>query len=55
MVAAELGNWDAVMFLLDHGVKADHVADDGNTLRKIVAAKKREGASDPALDLLLRR
>jgi len=55
MFAALMGDWDSVLFLLDHGVKADHVAEDGNSLRKIIATTKREGESDPSLDVVARQ
>ena len=55
MFAAELGEWDIVRFMLDHGVKADHVAPDRNTLGKIMAEKQEERASDSAFVALMQR
>jgi len=55
MYAAEIGEWDIVSFLLDHGVRADHVAPDGNSLRKIVAQKQKEGVSDSTIAEVMRR
>ena len=54
MFAAEIGEWGIVEFMLDHGVNADHVAPDGNTLRKIIA-EKREHAGDSAFIAVVRR
>lgn len=55
MFAAEMGEWDSVLFLLDHGVRVDHVAPDGASLRTIVAAKRKESAGDTALASVMRR
>jgi hypothetical protein len=55
MFAAELGEWDIVRFMLDHGVKADHVVPDGNTLAKIMAEKQQESGSDSAFVALMQR
>jgi hypothetical protein len=55
MVAAQLESWDHVLFFLDHGVSADHTAPDGTSLRKIIEAKRREGASDSALQNVVAR
>ena len=55
MSMAELGNWEIVLFLLDHGVPADYVAPDGNSLRKIVALKQKERAGDAAMTAVVER
>ena len=55
MIAAQLQKWDAVVFFLDHGVRVDHVAADGASLRTIVKAKKAEGVSHDSLGPVTRR
>ena len=55
MFAAELGEWAIVQFMLDHGVNADHVAPDGNTLRKIMAEKTAEHAGDSTFVAVMTR
>jgi hypothetical protein len=55
MSMAELGNWEIVGFLLEHGVRADYVAPDSNSLRKIIAVKKKEGASDSAMTAVVQK
>jgi hypothetical protein len=55
MVAAQLGRWDHVLFLLDHGVPADRVAPDSTTLRSIIETKKREGVADSVLAPIVQR
>ena len=55
MSMAELGDWEIVSFLLDHGVRADYVAPDSNSLRKIVALKQKEGVSDSAMTAVVQR
>jgi hypothetical protein len=55
MSMAELGNWEIVGFLLEHGVRADYVAPDSNSLRKIIAVKKKEGASDSAMTTVVQK
>lgn len=52
---AELGDWEIVLFLLDHGVPADYVAPDGNSLRKIVALKQKERPGDAAMTAVVQR
>jgi ankyrin repeat protein len=54
MSAAEMSNWDGVLFLLDHGVSPTHVAPDGKTLQTIVAEKKREGADADSVARVMR-
>jgi hypothetical protein len=55
MSMAELGDWEIVSFLLDHGVRADYVAPDSNSLRKIVALKEKEGSRDSAMTAVVQR
>jgi hypothetical protein len=55
MSMAELGDWEIVSFLLDHGVRADYVAPDRNSLEKIIALKQKEGASDSAMTAVVER
>lgn len=55
MSMAELGNWEIVSFLLDHGVPADYVAPDSNSLRKIIAQKREEGTSDSAMTAVVQK
>jgi len=55
MFAAQISEWDLVLFFLDHGVRGDHVAPDGTSLRTIVATKKREGANADSLAAVMRR
>ena len=49
MFAAQMGQWDAVSFLLDHGVRGDVVAPDGTSLATIIAEKKSEGDRSEAM------
>ena len=55
MSMAELGDWEIVLFLLDHGVPADYVAPDKNSLRKIVALKQQEAGNDSAMTAVVKR
>jgi ankyrin repeat protein len=55
MSAAEMGAWEIVRFMLDHGVNARHVAPDGNSLRKILKRKLDEGEPKDTLSALLQR
>jgi len=55
MFAAQISEWDVVMFLLDHGVRPDVVAPDGTSLRTIVAEKKAEGAADSSFAAVVRK
>ena len=55
MFAAQISQWDLVLFFLDHGVCADHVVPDGTSLRTILAKKKREGANPDSLASIMRR
>lgn len=50
MFAAELGDWESALFLLDHGVPIDHKGKDGSTLKTIVAAKLEEGEGGASLE-----
>lgn len=43
MYAVEIQEYHVALFLLDHGVAADHAGADGSTLRSLVAAKVAEG------------
>lgn len=55
MTAAVFGNWDQVLFYLDHGLEAGYTAPDGVNLRTIVAEKDREGVQDAAFLEVKRR
>ena len=46
MTAAVFGNWDQVLFYLDHGLDPGYTAPDGANLRSLVAEKDREGVQD---------
>lgn len=55
MFAAELGDWESALFLLDHGVPIDHTGKDGSTLKTIVAAKSEAGESGTSFEQLRER
>ena len=55
MFAVELTEYDVALFLLDHGVSAEHVGADGSTLRSLVAAKVTEGEDSPSFAKLRER
>lgn len=55
MTAAVFGNWDQVLFYLDHGLDAAYTAPDGVSLRTLVAEKDKEGVRDAAFLEVKRR
>lgn len=58
MNAASMGDWEQVQFFLDHGVRAEHAAPDGQTLASILdtwAEQTRQSGGRPELDEGYRR